>query len=105
MVTDESEGVVDRVKKMMAEGRGQRILVIIMALQQELDTSEPGSHLLVVQEKLKKYFQYFEVYFDILQFWSRYVNSPVFAPETQVSPGQDLVHRGRKESEGCFHFQ
>ena len=33
--------------------------------------------------------------FDILGFWSRYVNSPVFAPETQVSPGQDLVQRGR----------
>ena len=33
----------------------ETLSVSIMALQQELDTSEPGSHLLDVQEKLQKF--------------------------------------------------
>ena len=33
----------------------ETLFVTIMALQQELDTSEPGIHLLVVQENLQKF--------------------------------------------------
>ena len=33
----------------------ETLSVTIMALQQEPDTSEPGSHLLDVQEKLQKF--------------------------------------------------